>query len=212
MALLTCPAFNLVLPVLVTLALLTTGMQAIAAPADTTPGNIVYVTDELRLGLYRTEETTGRSLKTLVSGSRLEILERSLMSIRVRSEDGDEGWVKTAYVVAAEPARRRLAGLEALQAETESQLTARSAEVGQLQEQIGTLNQELAEAVQGIADLPAVRAENEDLKLTLDAIGIQIPLLWVLLATLATLVAGFVFGYWWLDRRVRKNFGGVRVY
>jgi hypothetical protein len=212
MTLVTRPAITFALPVLFTLALLVTGLQAIAAPADTTPGNIVYVTDELRLGLYRTEETTGRSLKTLVSGSRLEILERSLMSIRVRGEDGDEGWVKTAYVVASEPARRRLAGLENLQAETESQLAARSAEVAQLTNQIDAVQQELAEAVQGIADLPAVRAENEDLKLALNAIGIQIPLLWVALATLAALVAGIMLGYWWLDRRVRKKFGGVRVY
>ena len=207
-----CPAFNLALPVLVTLALLTTGLQAIAAPADNTPGNIVYVTDELRLGLYRTEETSGRSLKTLVSGSQLQILERSLMSIRIRDEDGQEGWVKTAYVVAAEPARRRLAALETLQADTASQLAARSAEVDILNEQVDTLGQDLAEAAQGIADLPAIRAENDDLQQALDAIGIQIPLLWVLLAALAALITGIIAGYWWLDRKVRKNFGGVRVY
>jgi SH3 domain protein len=172
----------------------------------------VYVTDELRLGLYATEETTGRALKTLISGTRLQVLERSLMSIRVRTEDGDEGWVKTGYVVPNEPARRRLEALESLQATTAESLAASEADKERLSEQISGLEAELAQANQGIADLPEVMARNEALNAELTSRGIQVPLLWFALAVVGALIGGGIVGYWWLDRKVRRKFGGVRVY
>ena len=51
----------------------------------------VYVTDMLRLGLYTDEMTTGKSIRTLLSGERLVVLERALRSVRVRVDDGTEG-------------------------------------------------------------------------------------------------------------------------
>ena len=183
--------------------------QALAAAAD---ADVVYVTDELRLGLYPTEETSGRALKTLVSGTELTILERSLMSIRIRSEEGDEGWVKTAYVVESPPARRRLAALQALQEETAARLSAREENVATLATRIEELNAALTRAEQGIDDLPTLREENAELRATLSAAGIRVPLIWLALATLTSLILGAFLGYWWLDRRVRKSFGGIRVY
>lgn len=182
------------------------GAQSVAS------ADVVYVTDELRLGLYSGEDTAGRALKTLVSGSRLDVLERSLMSIRVRTEEGDEGWVKTAYVVTVEPARRRLAAVTALQEETAAALAAREADVRRLSEESRSLEAALAEAEQGIQDLPAVRAENENLMAALSARGISVPLPWLFGITGITLLAGFGLGYWWLDRRVRRQFGGHRLY
>lgn len=181
--------------------------QTLAAEAD-----VVYVTDELRLGLYRTEETSGRALKTLVSGARLEVLERSLMSIQVRTEDGDEGWVKTAYIVTSEPARRRLATVETLQSETAARLADREAELSALKSDHDALAAELALARQGITDLPGLRAENESLKAALNEGGVRVPLLWIFIASVLSLLLGGLLGYWLLDRRVRRRFGGIRVY
>ena len=76
------------------------GAAAAAEKATT-----VYVTDELRLGLYAGEMTTGSPSKTLLSGAKLEVLERSMMSLQVRTEQGDIGWVKSGYTVSVEPAR-----------------------------------------------------------------------------------------------------------
>ncbi len=194
------------------LLLLTLAILARDAAAAAPDAGVVYVTDELRLGLYPTEETTGRAMKTLVSGTRLTVLERSLMSIRVRSEAGDEGWVKTAYVVAKEPARRRVAALEALQKETAAELASRETDIAELAGQIRELHEKLARAEQGIQDLPALVAENEALRATLADTGIRVPLVWFVLAAVASLVLGAGLGYWWLDRRVRRNFGGIRVY
>lgn len=183
-----------------------------AAVMGQASADVVYVTDELRLGLYNTEETTGRALKTLVSGARLEVLERSLMSIRVRTEDGDEGWVKTAYIVTNEPARRRLAALESLQAATAESLAQAEAEKQTLMGRMGELEDALAEAEQGIVDLPGIRAENAALAAELARGGIRVPILWLGIATAGALIIGVLLGYWWLDRKVRRKFGGVRVY
>lgn len=186
---------------------------ATAAPAPSLDeAKVVYVTDELRLGLYRTEETSGRSMGTLISGARLEVLERALMSIRVRTEEGTEGWVKTAYIVTAEPARRRVAALETQLEETTVTLAGRDAALESARAELSTLNAELSEARQGIADLPSIRSENAELQAALNEGGIRVPILWLLISALIALLSGAVLGYLWLDRRVRRQFGGLRVY
>jgi len=189
------------------LAALWTGNTFAAAEGD-----LVYVTDELRLGLYSTEETTGRAARTLLSGARLTVLERALMSIRVRTDDGDEGWVKTAYIVEAEPARSRLARVEAEAAETTARLAESETALATATAEANTLVADLAEARAGITELPAIRAENAALEAELNEGGIRVPLSWLIVAALISAVLGGLIGYWLLDRRVRSRFGGLRVY
>jgi SH3 domain protein len=184
-------------------------LPTLARAAD---AEVVYVTDELRLGLYRTEETSGRTIKTLISGARLTVLERSLMSIQVRTEEGDEGWVKTAYIVETEPARARLARIEAAAEETEARLAAAEEALDASRTQAGQLADELAAAERGITELPALRAENTTLKEALAEGGLRVPLHWFIGATLVCLFIGALIGYWLLDRRVRSRFGGLRPY
>ncbi len=194
---------HLLLPVL----LLLTSTPATAAEAD-----VVYVTDELRLGLYRTEETSGRTVKTLISGARLTVLERALMSIRVRTEDGDEGWVKTAYIVETEPARSRLGRLEAAVETAGARLEEAEQALEASRSEANELASQLAVAEQNITNLPALEAENAALRETLASSGIRMPLGWFIVAALVCLMAGGFTGYWLLDRRVRSRFGGIRPY
>src|SRR5690606_14220547 len=83
-------------------------LGAAAARAET-----LYVTDMLRLGLHRASDTSDSPFTTLVSGTALEVLERTTYYARVRTPDGTEGWVKATYLVAEPPARARLHELEA---------------------------------------------------------------------------------------------------
>lgn len=194
--------------------LLTLVVAILCAPvaSGAAEGDVVWVTDELRLGLFAGEDTAGRASRTLLSGARLTVLERSLMSIRVRTEDGQEGWVKTAYIVEREPARARLASVEAEAAGTLERLAATEAELEQASAEVRTLSAELTDARAGITELPALREENAALTAQLNEGGPRIPLTWVIVAVLISALIGGLVGYWLLDRRVRSRFGGLRVY
>ncbi|MFP6817047.1 MAG: hypothetical protein VB949_15460 [Pseudomonadales bacterium] len=173
---------------------------------------IVYVTDELRLGLYADEQTTGRPFQTLLSGAQLDVLERALTSVRVQTEDGVEGWVKTAYLVAAKPARLRVAELERENETISSQLDSiRSIEAANLA-RVGVLEADLAEAQQNIARLPELESQNVALLSALDTVGTSVAMRWLILAAIVAFAVGCLAGYKWLDRRVRRQFGGLKVY
>ena len=90
-------------------ALATTSLAAeSAANAD-----VLYVTDELRLGLYAGEETSGRTLKTLISGARLdEPLEGPHDSLQVlsRLQRSDEEEVTLRQAIALPDLLHSLSG------------------------------------------------------------------------------------------------------
>ncbi len=204
-AILSCAQQKLILAVF---ALAIGGSRLPAHAAEDT----VYVTDELRLGLYQGEETSGRPMRMLTSGDELRILERALRSIRVRTEDGDEGWVKTGYIVQETPARRHVASLRARNEELTHSLQEIGADNESLQQRLTQLNADLKQAQQGIVTLPALEREVANLQQTVERHGSSVHLNWLYAAAALAFVCGCWAGFYWLDRRVRKRFGGLRVY
>ena len=71
----------------------------------------VYVTDILQLTMHEKQNSQGRLLRSLSSGTQLELLERSGYYAKVRTLDGLVGWTKAAFLVTDKPARSRLAEL-----------------------------------------------------------------------------------------------------
>ena len=189
------------------LACATSVSAPVAAAEDT-----VFVTDELRLGLFPDETTGGRPSRMLTSGDELRILERALRSVRVRTEAGDEGWVKTGYVVTEPPARRRIQPLEAENRELIQALDALRTRTSSMEQQLIGLTRELEQARQGIIELPELQREVGTLRQALDAQAHSVHSNWLIAAAIAAFVAGCAAGYYWLDRRVRKRFSGLRVY
>ncbi|MEE8244049.1 MAG: TIGR04211 family SH3 domain-containing protein [Pseudomonadales bacterium] len=172
----------------------------------------VYVTDELRLGLYADDRTTGQPFRTFASGDKLEVLERALMSVMVRSEDGAEGWVKSAFLLTEPTAKLRLAALEKDSAAVSETLTALQAAHRVAEQRIEELTAELANAQAGLTNLPELERQNQGLQAQLAAVGTTVPRYWLAVSAFAALGIGCLAVYLWLDRRVRKKFGGVRVY
>ena len=58
-----------------------------------------YVTDKLRLSLYKKADSNSGTIKLLISGDRVQILERTGPYSRIRTEDGETGWVKNGFLV-----------------------------------------------------------------------------------------------------------------
>jgi len=185
----------------------------LAAPVS---AETLYVTDILRLGIHQAPDTSDRAFSTLVSGTPLEVLERSSNYARVRPPDGREGWVKSAYLVDEKPSRLRATELEA--------------EAGQLNDDKAAAVAAREAAEKALADLQAsiaadsgsatalrqknekLTAENDSFRSRMNAFRGSVPLSWVGIALVVALVAGFLAGLWWLDFQSRRRHGGFRVY
>ena len=70
--------------------------------------------------LHRAEDASDEPFRSLVSGTSVTVLERADDLARVRTADGEEGWVRSSELTADMPARARLAGLEARIAELDA--------------------------------------------------------------------------------------------
>ena len=175
-----------------------------------------YVTDQLRLGLHRAEDTSDRSFRTLESGQEVEILSQTRNYANVRLPDGTVGYVKVAYLVAHKPAALIVAETQAenekLQQElarTKSQFAGPAATIDVLEQQVAEQHAALDQGNRRLAEL---RAQNEDYLSRQQQYRHSLPVSWVVGATSVCLVAGFLGGLWWIDYRSRKRHGGFRIY
>jgi SH3 domain protein len=192
------------------LAMLLLGAATAAA------GETAYVTDSLRLALYADRDGSGTPMQNLVSGTSLEVLERTQGYARVRTAAGSEGWVKSAYLVDDKPALLRVAELEGELATLHSEVDrARAARVN-AEDELHRLGKEFASSADGkeaIQDtLGRLKQQNETYEARLDSYRGSLPLPWVAAALVVALGAGFVAGLWWLDALIRRRHGGFRVY
>ena len=186
-------------------------MAPLAATAET-----AYVTDNLRLGLHQAPDTSDRAFRFLDSGQEMEILTRDRNYANVRLPDNTEGWVKTAYLVDVKPAKLIVAEItaerDALIAElqeTKQSFAAPAATIDALKTEASAFDGKLADAQARITELEADNASYQGMK---EQYRGSLPLSWVAAAIAVCLVAGFLFGMWWIDRRSRLRHGGIRIY
>ena len=179
-------------------------------------GETAYVTDKLRLGLHRAQDTSDRAFRTLESGQEMEILSQTRNYANVRLPDGTVGYVKVAYLVTEKPAAlivsEALAETERLQQEldrTRSQFAGPAATISALEQQVAEQQSALDDGNRRIAELVE---QNEDLAGRQERYRYSLPATWVLGATAVCLIAGFMSGMWWIDYRSRKRHGGFRIY
>jgi hypothetical protein len=218
-------ALLLVRPLVLSGALLSAG-GAYAATA--------YVTDELVLNVFSEQNQAGQRLATLHSGAALETLSTSGEFTQVRLPDGVTGWVKSTYLTSQVPATVKVKQLEEELDRNRSttpalaEAAARS-EVLQLKRELGAKEAELEAATAGhivpaAATLPAspdsaggsgasVAAIPPRAAPGAAAVGAASgPTLGTAVLVLGAAGAGFWAGYVTLARRVRRKFGGLKVY
>ena len=87
--------------------------------------------------------TSDTPFRTLVSGTELEILERNRFYAKVRTNTGEEGWVKAGYLVSAKPAAARAMELEASNADITARLEKVLAQTSDVRQTIADLESEL---------------------------------------------------------------------
>lgn len=179
-------------------------------------GDTAYVTDNLRLGLHQAPDTSDRAFRYLDSGQEMEILTRDRNYANVRLPDASEGWVKAAYLVDDKPAKLIVAEItaerDALTAEleeTKQAFAAPAATIEALRGDAAAFDEKLATANARIAELEEENASIQGLK---EQYKGSLPLSWVAIAIGVCLIAGLLFGMWWVDHRSRMRHGGIRIY
>jgi SH3 domain protein len=188
----------------------------LASMAPLHAADVAYVTDKLQLGLHRAADTSDRAFENLLSGARLEVLERNVNYARVRTDSGTEGWVKAAYIVSETPARYRVAELEAeLGALRESLAEARAREQMAVDEAAALKSRDASsvERSESLRDKAArLERENAELAGRMEHYRSSLPMTWVLGALLLAFAAGGAAGWWTLDALSRRRHAGYRVY
>lgn len=175
-----------------------------------------YVTDRLRLGLHEAADTSDRPFRSLESGTAFEVLSRDRLYAHVRLADGTEGYVKAAYVVYDPPAKlivnQAQAEVERLTNELEEAKAAfaePAAAIDSLKTRIAALEPQLEAARARVDELEQENARHQS---RAESYQYSLPYTWVGGAIAVCLVAGFLCGMWWVDHRIRKRHGGIRIY
>ena len=174
-----------------------------------------YVTDILSLGLHRAADTSDAPFRTLRSGDEFEILSRDGYYARVRLPDGTTGYVKAAFIVTDEPARRIVDATAAERDRLAAELADLRAAFAEPAARLEALEQTAARLT-GERDAAAARAAelesaNAELVARQARYRFSLPYGWVAGAGLLCLLGGILLGLWWTDRQIRQRHGGIRV-
>ena len=131
---------------------------ALSISVGSTHADTRYVSDMLLLTLREGQGSQYKLIKTLSTGTPVEVLEETARYLRVRTREGEEGWVEKQYISSEEPKTLIIAGLQ----KEANQLKAR---VEELEKNRATLLDQLSAAKQSNA-LQVNEASRQNTELT----------------------------------------------
>jgi len=185
---------------------------------------VVYVTDKLILGMKDNPEGTGKNLKLLRSGTRLEVLKRQGPFSKVRTPEGLVGWAKTTFMVKDKPAILMVEELETENKELRKEIEKlkKSSNKAQITEKIVEVQPDpdqkqrlmdleiaLEEAKKQLEEQEIQLAEKGSVTEYTQKQGTSFKL--VLMALVAGLMTGAGFIFYYFQKRMRKRFAGMKV-
>lgn len=125
----------------------------------------VYITDQLQAGLHADKAITSPILKTLSTGTPLEVIKAEDKLSFVRAPDGVSGWIDNSYLVQAAPANLRLREAETRIRSLEQSL-AKSREIqdGAVVGDVAAIKQLEDEKIQAEQQLKSERVKTAELQ------------------------------------------------
>jgi hypothetical protein len=196
-------------------------LLACAAPAI--QAETLYVIEQLVVSVTSAPDSSGERIASIRSGDHVEVIDRQGDEVHVHLANGTEGWIKASYLSSDPPLRVRL--------------SERTAEVEKLKQDVSRLGAELAGA--RIAPGGAPASASSDPRSTTPADPATPAAAsraadppthdpsffmtppeqparpmwhWVLGWSVVALGLGFALGWQMLDRRIRRKYGGLRIY
>jgi hypothetical protein len=190
----------------------------LAAAAPEARAEQVYVVEQLVVAVLSEPAGAGERVSQVKSGDRLEVIERQGDEAHVRLANGKDGWLKSSYLSAEEPLTLRLS-------ERTAEADGLKQDVSRLKQDVSRLESELAGARSAAAAAPANTAaaagadpvseaqpEHEAVFWRSPEQSGETPWGWVLGTAVVMLFVGFAIGWRTLDRRIRRKYGGLRIY
>ncbi len=191
-------------------------------------GQSMYVIEQLVVGVNSAPAGAGDRVATLKSGDPVEVLARQGDEAQIQLPNGSSGWVKASYLSAQLPLQRRLQDqtteLERLRQEVtrlQSQSQPASGSPADSTAAAGATGGSAASSTQQPAGpsagsptgVPQGAPVPDPSPFMGGRGGDSRPTwLWVLGCSAVTLALGFFVGWRMLDRRIRRKYGGLRIY
>lgn len=181
-----------------------------AAQAET-----VYVAERIRIGLRAEVVETSAVVKTVETGTPLEVIEHFDKLTRVRDPQGAEGWIEARFLTPDPPARLQLGKLQDDLAKSRTQAAEAQAQLKKAQSTLAEQAEKIKELEKNAADRPApapvapvaIKAPPSVIPAAANT-GFGFSYLWLGIS-FAMLVIGFAAGVRWLRESIRKRSGGM---
>ncbi len=212
------------------------GLLLLASAATMASADPVYVVETLVVNVTSEPGADGERVATVKSGEKLDLIERDRDQSHVRLANGRDGWIRSSYLTAEIPLQARLnertAEVEKLKQDVgrlQSELAtvrssggARGPAVAPAVEAAGTSGGAPAARAANAAEKPTenpppaqdsgTRAQDSDALLDVSE-SHQHPLWeWIVGTAGVMLFGGFALGWRTLDRRIRRRYGGLKIY
>jgi SH3 domain protein len=192
---------------------------------------IKYVTDKLRLSLYKSANGNSGTIKLLTSGDELKLLERSGNYARVKTDEGLVGWVKTGFLVSEPTSSFQLieekkkneilanqleqySDTQKLVADYENTISLMKSDETKMTSEIEELQKNFEQAQQKNQQLQQQLEDAKQGKIgILDIIDIVKQYWYVIAGVLLIFVlSGFLAGKRMVESQVKRRFQGVKVW
>jgi SH3 domain protein len=190
-----------------------------------------YVTDKLRLSLYKDANENSGTLKLLTSGDQLKLLERRGNYSKVKTDEGLVGWVKTGFLVSEPTASFQLieekkkneilinqieqySDTKQLVADYEKTISLMKADETNMSTQLEALQKQLQQTEETNKQLKQMYEDAKQGKISIQDIIQLVKENWYVLAGVMVvfLLTGFILGKRMVEAQVKRRFQGVKVW
>lgn len=189
----------------------------------------IYVIEQLVVSVTSAPGAEGERVSQVKSGDKLELIEREGDETHVRLSNGKDGWVKSSYLTADPPLQTRLTERTAEVEKLKQDADKLRQEGDKLKQDVSRLEAQLAAsraAHTATSDSPPaapspspVATESSSPTPAHETVFLQSPerpgaTPWLLLLGISAvmLLVGFAIGWKTLDGRIRRKYGGLRIY
>lgn len=190
-----------------TLKSLQIGLLLILLALSARAEEVVYISDVLRVGVRPEPDSRTSPVGVVITGMRLEVLERQDNYLRIKTDKGLTGWIKDIYVANDPPAMLQLEALQARQDTNKQQLEALQQELQVMQEtnqslskQIDELRDERSKLLSQVEQVEPAPREHQPVE----------SWTWWMIGLLVVAASAFTGGITWHRQQTIKRLGGLR--